>query len=580
MATSNADGSADRGVQSSPQHADQKTSNSQDSAQEEYHSYGYLPMIWDHEDLDQYSYGGLHPIIIGDTLGDDSRYKVYRKLGAGGSATIWLCRDQVDNKWVAVKVLGAKASFDAAQCQIGEMAVLKHFRDLEVDDCELAANHVCLPDDYFVQRGPNGDHFCFILPVLGGDVRWAWVDYGYKPEVLREICAQMVKAMSYLHSKRVCHGDFRPSNIMYTHSGIENATQDEIDDMFPESEEVELGPIPATGEEPGPALPRFIYSSTCLRRQPEQSNVSVVVSDFGEAYILGNSPENLGIPLRYAAPEVLLNPYLGFNFATDVWSLGASILEIRHNQQFVIDLSLFDAVRSMEENLGPLPEPYRAVWFSLDPVYRRFAGDEAEIPSTEPVTMSSERLVGKKESILGAKYASFLERDVRELRGLGLRMEPGEDLSKKPGQRLARDGICKWIEYQIPAEEADQLLDLLLGIFKYEPEDRLSVQDIMDHPWFSGRFLGADDRDNDPETEVENKVREVINEVGDEETASEVGIKGNTDELREDENEVFFDAVGVAAVVVPARGIAHILAQFRGFVLAVVWRLRRACFGA
>lgn len=539
-------------------------------------------MMWDHEDLDKYRPGGLHPIIIGDNLGDNGRYKVYRKLGAGGSATVWLCRDQENEKWVAVKVLSANASLDAAQCQIGEMAVLKHFGDLGVNNHELAANHVCLLDDYFVQRGPNGKHFCFVLPVLGGDIRWAWVDYAHKPEVLRDICAQMVKAMNYLHSKGICHGDFRPSNILYTQSGIENATQDEIDDMFPESEDFELGPIPATGEEPGPALPRFIYSSTSLRQRPEQGDVRVVVSDFGEAYILSNSPEYLGIPLKYAAPEVILNPYFGFFFATDVWSLGASILEIRHNEQFVLDFTLGDAVGSMEENLGPLPEPYRSVWFSLDPCIRGYTvtEDAPEIPLDEPVAWSMERMQYRKESILGSRYASFLEKKIKEPSGLGLTMEPGEDLSKRPGQRPAGDGICKWIEYQIPEEEADQLLDLLLGIFKYKPEERLSLQDIMGHPWFSGRFLSAEMRDNDPETKVENKIQEVIDEVGDEGTASEVGIKCDTDELREDENEVFYDVVDVPAVAAPARGIAHIFAQFRVFILTLTWRLRRACFGA
>ncbi|OIW26337.1 kinase-like protein [Coniochaeta ligniaria NRRL 30616] len=589
-------------------------------------SYGYFPEMWDHEDLDQYRPGGLHPIIIGDTLGSEGRFKVVRKLGAGGVATVWLCRDQEKEKWVAVKVLGSDASLDAAQCQVGEMfgemAALKHFWDLEVEDAELAANHVCLPDEYFILEGPNGTHFALVLPILGGDISRAWFDYGYKPEVLREICAQMVIAMNYIHSKGICHGDFRPANILYTLDGIENASEDEINAMFPECEEVEVGPIPATGEEPGPHLPKFIYSSTSLRRQTEheKDNVNIVVCDFGESYLVDKSPGCLGIPVKYAAPEVLLNPGLGFGCATDIWALATSIFEVRHRGLLVNHISESMATSCLEEMLGPLPEPFRSAWFSKGLHSSWNTGDTrdpSEIPLSEFVAWPGEHRGYSLESL------------VRKSTRLLSRLTPGEDLSKRPGQEDAGDGYCKWLEYQIPEDEADQLIDLLSGIIKYSPAERLSLKEVMAHPWFSGRFASSEIEDVDMDRVVEHIVQAVVDEVVDGDPVAkdvidcgtaqkEVENDGSGDDdvqmtenghihapvktsdgeskdetmtdvqsglppletKSEEDHEVFYDAVETPADVVPVGRIARTFARLRVLFFPATWRLRGACFGA
>lgn len=57
----------------------------------------------DLEELEDYSVGGFHPIIIGDVL-NDGRYEIAHKLGFGGYSTTWLARDRVAQRYVAVKV--------------------------------------------------------------------------------------------------------------------------------------------------------------------------------------------------------------------------------------------------------------------------------------------------------------------------------------------------------------------------------------------------------------------------------------------------------------------------------------------
>ncbi|KAH0593826.1 hypothetical protein MHUMG1_08578 [Metarhizium humberi] len=66
------------------------------------------------EDLTKYKQNGLHPITLGDVLPKPStcvgdvnkapRYRIMLKLGFGAFATVWLARDLVEKRYVAVKV--------------------------------------------------------------------------------------------------------------------------------------------------------------------------------------------------------------------------------------------------------------------------------------------------------------------------------------------------------------------------------------------------------------------------------------------------------------------------------------------
>ena len=53
--------------------------------------------------------GGLHPAHIDDRLNGD-RYKTVHKLGYGTSSTVWLARDRVLRKYVALKIKEAGIS--------------------------------------------------------------------------------------------------------------------------------------------------------------------------------------------------------------------------------------------------------------------------------------------------------------------------------------------------------------------------------------------------------------------------------------------------------------------------------------
>lgn len=161
----------------------------------------YLGPPFDLEKYYDYQPGGHHPVHLGDALGS-GRYRVIHKLGSGGTANVWLCRDlDIETPtYVALKILMAEVSTTGCP-ELVQGGLLKVYQT------EDGAGAICLFLDHFKLEGPNGTHFCFVYPVLGPKVSQGQLRSSGDPDkTLREICRVTVQAMAFLHSKGICHG--------------------------------------------------------------------------------------------------------------------------------------------------------------------------------------------------------------------------------------------------------------------------------------------------------------------------------------------------------------------------------------
>lgn len=160
------------------------------------------------ERLQDYEPGGHHPVQLGDTLGDDGRYNVVHKLGHGGFANVWLCRDvraQPLARYVALKILMAEVSVE--ECSELRVMQFRVWHDAESASSSKGAEYVCLPLDKFDIDGPNGTHYCFVYPVLGPKVSLGLCRGSEDPDlVLRSVCLKVVEAIAFLHTHEICHG--------------------------------------------------------------------------------------------------------------------------------------------------------------------------------------------------------------------------------------------------------------------------------------------------------------------------------------------------------------------------------------
>lgn len=102
------------------------------------------------EDVTQYRRGGYHPIQLGEIL--FSRYRIVRKIGWGHFSTVWLSRDLVDEKYVALKIVKSAPSYtDTAADEIRLLQVIGN-----ADPFDGNRERVVKLLNHFIVLGPNG----------------------------------------------------------------------------------------------------------------------------------------------------------------------------------------------------------------------------------------------------------------------------------------------------------------------------------------------------------------------------------------------------------------------------------------
>lgn len=151
------------------------------------------------EDVEKYVPGGYHPVDIGDVIdATEQSYRVIHKLGHGGFSTVWLVRTCAHpSSYFALKILCA---------DVGEICFeLEIFQHLRETAGPGHPNVLPLCDSFKI-FGPNGEHQCLILPVLGPSLKNRKVVEALSCSTRQQVCRQIANAIAFLHDHGVCHG--------------------------------------------------------------------------------------------------------------------------------------------------------------------------------------------------------------------------------------------------------------------------------------------------------------------------------------------------------------------------------------
>ena len=150
------------------------------------------------ESLEDYTTGGYHPVNIGDKL--HGRYFIIDKLGFGGYSTVWLARDLIANRYVALKVGIANSDAPVRETKIIEA--------LSRPSSSFPAEQHPVPFilDKFKIDGPNGTHPCCAMTPARGDLRQAREIDIFPLDVARTLCGRLTLAVAYMHSRGYVHG--------------------------------------------------------------------------------------------------------------------------------------------------------------------------------------------------------------------------------------------------------------------------------------------------------------------------------------------------------------------------------------
>jgi serine/threonine-protein kinase SRPK3 len=151
-----------------------------------------------------YRPGGFHPVHLNDVF-KKGRYTVIHKLGHGGFATVWLARDKVRLRYVALKILAARLSHDCPEVEIPR-------RLRESEDHEGKAFVMSMLDHFWID-GPNGHHLCVVSEVGGPSIKQFNDCPGLtsgsrrlRGAVARKVASQATEGLAYIHSTGTVHG--------------------------------------------------------------------------------------------------------------------------------------------------------------------------------------------------------------------------------------------------------------------------------------------------------------------------------------------------------------------------------------
>jgi serine/threonine-protein kinase len=131
---------------------------------------------------------------------------VIDRLGAGGMASVWLCRDERLDRAVAVKRLHADSPRDAER------------RFLREAKLGASMNHPGLVSVYDTETDDEG-LLIVMEHVEGESLAEALVRGRLAPERVARIARDLGEALDHVHAHGVVHRDVKPANVLLRHDG-------------------------------------------------------------------------------------------------------------------------------------------------------------------------------------------------------------------------------------------------------------------------------------------------------------------------------------------------------------------------
>ena len=151
--------------------------------------------------------------LEGRLLGN--RYEIVEKIGNGGMAMVYRAKDQVLNRYVAVKILRDEFTTDEEfikrfSIEAQSAASISHPNIVSVYDVGNEDNLY-----YIVMELIKGKTLKEIIVEEGNPLPWKWST---------NIAKQIASALETAHKNNIVHRDIKPHNIIITEDGIAKVT--------------------------------------------------------------------------------------------------------------------------------------------------------------------------------------------------------------------------------------------------------------------------------------------------------------------------------------------------------------------
>jgi eukaryotic-like serine/threonine-protein kinase len=206
--------------------------------------------------------------LIGTQIGG---YVVERELGSGGTGTVYLCRNTLIDRAVAVKVLHDDQAMDAEQ-------VDRFFQEAKAA-ADIGHPHIITIIDFGQVPTERGSRSYLMMEALDGESLDKRLRRGgLSLDDVRHILEQICSALTASHGKGIIHRDLKPANIFLCKYSF--------DPLFVKLLDFGIAKLTA----PGPAQRRTMFGmvlGTPAFMSPEQCEGRGAVDHRSDIYSLG-----------------------------------------------------------------------------------------------------------------------------------------------------------------------------------------------------------------------------------------------------------------------------------------------------
>ncbi|KAK9234416.1 protein kinase [Lipomyces kononenkoae] len=427
----------------------------------------FEPSPLDHiEDIENYKSGGFHPLLIGDKVAG-GRYRILHKLGSGEFSTVWLARDERGKRLVSLKIMSAETS---STCN--ELRTVQYLKQTAVH--HPACTYILSVLDHFEIEDPNGRHVCLVSEFAGPNISALHFNPDKPGEIrrlrgdlARKYSKQLILVTGYLHSVGIVHGDITTSNVLIQLASADEWTDQDVYQRlgYPVPAEVRL----CSGElNDLVSAPKYVVESA---RLPDLESTwlteKIVLVDFGQAFMLQTPPCGTAVlTVAYAPPEVIFESKL--SVWSDIWALACTIFEIRAGFQLfeIFSGTSREVLRHMVEILGKFPEPWWSSWEERNVYF----DDDGKPKKSWP------------DSICLSEEHSLTE-TIRDIGENESKPTVPPETCNSNSVSIETKSIFGPPGIKLSETEVENFADLLHKVMRYCPEQRLPIEEILEHPW-------------------------------------------------------------------------------------------------
>ena len=141
--------------------------------------------------------------------GQGNQYEIVQKLGEGGMGMVYLAKDSIIQRLVAIKQLHRNAG---AEESLGER--------FQAEALALAKlNHTNITHLYsFI---PKEDTYWMIMEYVEGKTLedWLFIHKKITHQLAASIAVQILDGLDHAHRKGIIHRDIKPANVMINEEG-------------------------------------------------------------------------------------------------------------------------------------------------------------------------------------------------------------------------------------------------------------------------------------------------------------------------------------------------------------------------